>query len=206
MRRWQRATAWTLIASFAIAPLGACDGSAALDELPQVVLAAGAGTANKTTLVNVVPSRPARQLHAVTVEDERYLGDMARALGVTVETVLADNGLQEPVLKPGMVLQVRTSRDMVESFVARRDRRKAARAAAEEEKRQAKLKADADARAAKRQARMLARRKRVGRMMDTKPTGSLAPATTAGARDLSHGRHKVSVVVAPGEPWRTQPP
>ncbi|MSP93138.1 MAG: LysM peptidoglycan-binding domain-containing protein [Myxococcales bacterium] len=205
MRQWTRATAWALVASIATGPVCACDGGA-LEEIPRAMLAAGAGTAGKTTLVNVVPSRPPRQLHTVTVEEERYLGDMARALGVTVDSVLADNGMQEPTLKPGMVLQVRTTRDLIDAFVARRDRRKAEKAAAEEAKRQAKLKADADARAARRLARMQARRKRAGRGVEAKASAAGVTAPAAGARDLSHGRHKVSVVLAPGDPWAAPSP
>jgi ribosome-binding factor A len=183
----------------------ACDGVQALDKIPEAVLAAGGGTAGKTPMRNVVPSKPALALHEIRIEDERYLGDVARQLGAIVEAVVHDNDLRDTTLAPGQVLRVRTTRDLVDAFVDKRERRKAARAAAEEAKRVAKLKAEADARAAKRAAKLAARRKKLG--VKAPPNAAAATSTAAtGPRTLSTGRHQVSVVVVPGAPWQPPPP
>ena len=70
---------------------------------------------------------------------------------------MVDNGLTDHVLKPGMRLKVRTGRDLVDAYVAKREHRKQVKAAVEAARVAAKIKADAEARAAKRAARRLAR-------------------------------------------------
>ncbi len=121
------------------------------------IIAAGAGTAPRTPMHNVIPSKPTVEVHAITVNDERYLGDIARQLGVTVDGMLHDNQLIESTLKTGQVLRVHTSRDLVEAFEARRERRRVAKIAADEAKRVAKGKAEAEARAARKAKQRAAR-------------------------------------------------
>lgn len=177
MRRWWQGAAWLVLGSLA---LGGCEAGSALPRLPAAVLQAGDGSASKTRMRNVVPSRPAAIEHRVVVQDERYLGDIARQLGVTTDALRLDNDLADGPLKSGMVLKVRTSKDLVDAFEARRERIKQARIAAEEAKRQAKIKADAEARAAKRRARLEARRIR-GKGAKIKQVTEKAPANpTAG--------------------------
>lgn len=152
MRQWQRRTGWWLM--WQAASLGALSGCdhGSRDHLVLVtdrIIAAGAGTAPRTPMHNVIPSKPADEIHAITVKDERYLGDIARQLGVTVDGVLHDNQLTESTLKTGQVLRVHTSRDLVEAFETRRERRRVAKIAADEAKRVAKSKAEAEARAAR---------------------------------------------------------
>lgn len=161
MRGWLGITGRILVWP-ALAPLalGGCDGLPDLTQLPAAVAQAGHGTAGRTSTRNVIPSKPAQAVHQIQIEDERYLGDIARQLGVSVDGILRDNAMAETVLQRGMVLQVRTTRDLIVAFEARREQRKIAKAAAEEAKRQARLKAAAEARAARRLARLQARRDR----------------------------------------------
>jgi len=142
--------------------LPACEGIGSVSELPSRLAAAGAGTAARTRAANVIPSKPAVAEHVIVVEDERYLGDLARLLGVTVDAMVADNNLPDHTLQRGMQLKVRTGRDLVDAYVARREHRKQVKAAAEAARIAAKLKADAEARAAKRAARRLARMQKHG--------------------------------------------
>lgn len=156
MRRWARTTGWLLAWQAASGLcLPACDADVA--KLPGRIVAAGAGTAARTRTSNVIPSKPAAAEHEIVVEDERYLGDLARQLGVTVDSVVSDNNLADHSLQRGMRLKVRTGRDLVDAYVAKREHRKQVRAAAEAARIAAKIKADAEARAAKRAARRLAR-------------------------------------------------
>lgn len=141
---------WALVALF----VAGCEQPKALVRLRQDIVRAGAGSADQIPLRAVIPSRPAVETHTIVVEDERYMGDIARQLGVTVDTLLANNALREPTLQRGQVLRVQTSADLVSGYEARRAERQAAKIRRDEEKRQAKAKAEADARAAK----MLAKR------------------------------------------------
>jgi LysM repeat protein len=161
MRQWTRHTRWWLAAS-ALALVG-CEAGRDVVRVTDRIIAAGAGTAPKSPMHNVIPSRPAAVVHQITVQDERYLGDIARQLGVTVDGVLNDNKLTESSLKPGQVLDVRTSRDLVDAFEARRGRRIIAQRAAVEAKRVAKIKALADARAERKAKQRLAKLARHGK-------------------------------------------
>lgn len=164
MRLWQRHTGWWLAwqAASALALVG-CEASRNVAHVADQMLAAGAGTAPKTTMHNVIPSRPAAQVHAITVQDERYLGDIARQLGVTVDGMLHDNRLAESTLKPGQVLDVRTTKDLVDAFEARRERRQTAQKLAAEAKRAAKAKAEMEARAERKAKQRLAKLARRGK-------------------------------------------
>ncbi len=132
----------------------ACDRAPQIQEMTKQVVAAGAGTSERAPMRAVIPTRPAAEEHTIVVDDERYMGDIARQLGVTVDELLAMNKLAEPTLQRGQVLRVETTADLLNGWEARRAERKAAKLAKEQEKRAAKAKAEADARAAK----MLARR------------------------------------------------
>lgn len=172
----RRAVQWLVMPAVALGSLGGCEKGTRQDIVlvTDRIIAAGAGTAPRTLMSNVIPSKPASEVHAITVLDEHYLGDIARQLGVTVDGVLADNGLTESTLKPGQVLKVRTTRDLVEAFEARRERRRLARLAAEEAKRVAKAKAEAEARAAKKakqRAAKLARGHKGAKVVETVKAG-----------------------------------
>lgn len=118
-----------------------------LEKLSQSMLQASGGSASRTPMRTVVPSKPAAEVFVIGVEDERYLGDLCRQLGVTVDDVMRVNKLKDGTLKKGMALQVTTTRDLVTQFEARREHKRQLRIAAEEAKRIAKVKADAEARA-----------------------------------------------------------
>ncbi len=150
---WLRATQ---TASVGLAILAAgCDRAPQIHDVTQQMVAAGAGSSDHTAMRSVVPSRPAAEEHTIIVDDERYLGDIARQLGVTVDELLSKNRLAEPTLQRGQVLRVETTADLINGWEAHRAERKALKAQKEAEKRAAKAKADADARAAKALARRL---------------------------------------------------
>lgn len=170
MWRPSRWMAWLLVGQLGGGlVLGGCDSLQDLNGLSDKVLQAGSGTASRTTVRGVRPSRPTAAMHPVAIEDERYMGDIARQLGVTVDSILRDNGLTDNTLSPGMVLQIRTSKDLVDSFIARRDARKKAAIEVAAAKVRAKLKAQADERAAKRAARLALKRGRGHRPPVTAP-------------------------------------
>lgn len=133
-----------------------------VEALSAQVLQAGAGTAHKAAASNVVPTKAAPRQLRLTIEDERYLGDVARQLEVSVDALMRLNGLSDTLLKPGMQLQVETRADLVDRFVARRERRKADKVAAEEAKRQEKVRKEAEARAARRAKLIAARARKKG--------------------------------------------
>ena len=133
----------------------ACDRAPQIQEMTKQVVAAGAGSSERAPMRAVIPTRPAAEEHTIVVDDERYMGDIARQLGVTVDELLAMNKLQEPGLQRGQVLRVQTTADLLNGWEARRTERRAAKLAKEQEKRAAKAKAEADARAAKLLARRL---------------------------------------------------
>ncbi len=132
----------------------ACDRAPQINAMTRQMVEAGAGSAERAPMRAVIPTRPAAEEHTIVVDDERYLGDIARQLGVTVDEMLAVNKLAEPTLQRGQVLRVETTADLINGWEARRVERRAAKAAKEAEKRAAKAQAEADARAAK----MLAKR------------------------------------------------
>ena len=57
----------------------------------------------------VIPSAPPRQSFRVTVRDERYLADVARRLGTTVEAIIRDNQLPDSTIRTGQQLKVQTT-------------------------------------------------------------------------------------------------
>ena len=147
-------------ASLALALLltaAGCEGAPPLQEIGRSVVAAGSGSADRAPMRAVIPTRPSVATHTIVVEDERYVGDIARQLGVTVDEMLAQNRLSDPVLQRGQVLRVQTSADWIAGWEARRTERRVTKARREEEKRLAKAKAEADARAAKMLAKRLKR-------------------------------------------------
>ncbi|MBM4345501.1 MAG: LysM peptidoglycan-binding domain-containing protein [Deltaproteobacteria bacterium] len=174
--------------------LQGCAQKQDLQKLSVGVLQAGSGTAQKTQLQNVVPSKSPAERLTLIVEDERYLGDIARQLGTSVDALMALNQLADTLLQRGQVVLVETRRELVDQFVDKREKRKAARIAAEEAKRQDKLRKEAEARAAKRQKQLEARaRKRglkyVAAAPGTNDTGPTAVPLRAGEeRKLDHGR------------------
>mgnify|MGYP002628765055 FL=1 len=65
--------------------------------------------------LTVIPSAAPRQSFQVTVTDERYLADVARRLGTTVEAIIRDNHLPDSTIHAGQQLKVQsTSRRFVE--------------------------------------------------------------------------------------------
>ena len=159
-----------------------------LHKLSVGVIQAGSGTAAKTQLRNVVPSKAPTQRLNVTIEDERYLGDVARQLGTSVDAMLALNQMTDTLLQRGQVLLVETRREFVDHFVDKREKRKAAKLAAEEAKRQDKLRKEAEARAAKRHKQMEARAKKRGLKYVAKSDG--APDTGPTSVPLRHGEER----------------
>lgn len=149
----------------AVLALSACQQQPELKSLQRLsttMIEAGTGTAAKSAQRNVVPTKPAPEPLQLRIEDERYLGDVARQLGVTVDAMLEWNQLGDTLLKPGQFLAVRTTKELLDRFVERRERRKAARIAAEEAKRQDKLRKEAEARAAKRAKQVALRARKHG--------------------------------------------
>lgn len=137
-----------------LAGSAACDRAPEIERVTKQVVAAGSGSADRTKMRAVIPTRPAAEEHTIFVDDERYLGDIARQLGVTVDELLVKNKLAEPTLQRGQMLRVETTADLINGWEVRRAERKAIKAQKEAEKRAAKAQAEADARA----ARMLAKR------------------------------------------------
>lgn len=135
---------------------------AAVAGFSKKVIEDNAGTASRVITRNVVPSRQAAERLQVMIEDERYMGDVARQLGVSVDAMMRVNNLADTVLKPGTALQVDTTRDQLDRFVERRERRKGAKIAAEEAKRQEKVRIEAEARAARRAKAIAARARKRG--------------------------------------------
>lgn len=150
---WLRATRTASVALL-ITAVG-CDRAPELHRMTQQVVEAGAGSSQHTPMRAVIPTRPAAVEHTIVVDDERYLGDIARQLGVTVDEMLAMNKLAEPTLQRGQVLKVETTADLINGWEARRIERRALKAQREMEKRAAKAKAEADARAARQLAKRL---------------------------------------------------
>jgi LysM repeat protein len=128
--------------------------------LSEQVIRAGAGTAHKPAASNVVPSKAAPRQLVLAIEDERYLGDVARQLEVSVDAMMRLNGLSDTLLKPGM--QIKTRAELIDRFVLRRERRKADKIAADEAKRQEKVRKEAEARAARRAKQIAGRARKKG--------------------------------------------
>lgn len=177
----------------------ACLGCGKKDDLQKLsvqMIAASGGTAAKTSLSNVIPSKPPTKRLNLVIEDERFMGDVARQLGTSVDALLVLNNMTDTLLQCGQILLVDTSREMVDQFVDKRERRKAAKLAAEESKRQDKLRKEAEVRAAKRQKLMEARAAKRGIKLkptslaagtpDRGPTG--VPLRAGEARSMDHGQ------------------
>lgn len=56
--------------------------------------------------LTVISNEQPRRDYTVTVTDERYLSDVARRLGTTVEAIIRDNGLRDSQIRPGQQLKV----------------------------------------------------------------------------------------------------
>jgi LysM repeat protein len=134
-----------------------CESGQQAASVADQLLQAGSGTAPRTPMHNVVPSRSPIEQHVVTIVDERYLGDVARQLGVTVDSLLVDNGLSSNQLQPGQQLVVKTSRELVVAFEQAGNERRERKAAAERAKLEAKRKAEAEAKAARLAAKRAAK-------------------------------------------------
>lgn len=184
---------FVLVALVCAVAIGGCGKKEELHKLSTTMLVAGQGTAAKTQMRNVIPSKPAPQRLSVVIEEERYLGDVARQLGSSVDAMLALNKLTDTLLQRGQILLVDTSREMVEKFVDKRERRKAAKLAAEEAKRQEKLRKEAEVRAAKRQKLLEARAKKRGIKIAAAGTApdrgpSAVPLRSGETRQVGHGQ------------------
>lgn len=161
------------------------------------VIEANAGTASKVVTRNVVPSRQASERLQVVIEEERYLGDVARQLGVSVDAMMRANNLADTLLKPGATLQVDTTRDQLDRFLDRRERRKAAKIEAEEAKRQEKVRLEAEARAARRAKALAARARKRGLAVAMAPDGKTADLSQVPGSPLRPGQvrnHSAGVV------------
>ncbi len=146
----------------ALASQGGVAQGVSVEGFSKQMIEASAGTGGKVVTRNVVPSRQAAERLQVVIEDERYLGDVARQLGVSVDSMMRLNNLTDTALKPGVELQVDTTRDQLLRFEDRRERRKAAKIAADEAKRQEKVRLEAEARAARRAKALAARARKRG--------------------------------------------
>lgn len=177
MRRMRKMRKLATTTALLAMGLTGCEQSADLQKMTQQVVVAGAGSADRMPMRAVIPTRPAPETHTIVVDDERYLGDIARQLGVTVDAMLAENKLQEPVLQRGQVLRVQTTADLIDSWEARRTERRAAKLRKEEEKRLAKARAEADARAAKLLAKRLKKLK--GKAAEAALTAAKQPTNSA---------------------------
>lgn len=150
-----------MLCCLVLATVTACGRSEQVQSLAKDMLQAGSGTASPPQRT-VVPSKPPVEMQSLRIEDERYLGEIARQLGTTVDAIRAANQLGEGPLTAGMVLQVEASREAVDRYCALREQRKANQIAQAEAKRQAKLRAEAEARAAKRAKHLAARARKRG--------------------------------------------
>lgn len=162
--------------------------------LSEQMIRAGAGTAHKAAASNVVPSKAAPRQLVLTIEDERYLGDVARQLEVSVDAMMRLNGLSDTLLKPGMQLKVETRAELIDRFVARRERRKADKIAAEEAKRQEKVRKEAEARAARRAKQIAARARKRGAPVVAGQTGDLSQVPGTPLRPGQVRNHGAGVV------------
>ncbi len=79
--------------------------------------------ANRSSANNVIPTAEPIETFTVVVEKERYLSDIARALGSTVDDLMIDNDLGQSRLKPGLRLRVRTTSSRYARFLQRRERK-----------------------------------------------------------------------------------
>lgn len=166
-RLGRRSANWLLLAVMGAEALLGCQADPVVQRvsvqgLSEQVIRAGAGTAHKPATSNVVPSKAAARQLVLAIEDERYLGDVARQLEVSVDAVMRLNGLSDTLLKPGMQIKVETRAELIDRFVLRRERRKADKIAAEEAKRQEKVRKEAEARAARRAKQIAARARKKG--------------------------------------------
>ena len=84
--------------------LAGCDGLPALT---------GTGPKHRLT---VIPSAAPKQRFEVTIQTKRYLSDVARQLGTTVEAIIADNGLPDSSIAPGQRLKVRCTERRFNEF------------------------------------------------------------------------------------------
>lgn len=186
--------AQVLLCSLALACTGAlagCEASGEPVRLARLALEQATSEAAQPALrVEAVrPTRPPVDVHLIAIEDERYLGDVARQLGATVDSVMADNQLQDTALKPGMQLRVQTTADLVVQFEAAREARKARRAEREAAK-QAALEEKARLAAEERRRKSLeAKAKKLGVSVDKLMQGGELKTDNASSRHVKLPAH-----------------
>ncbi len=149
--RATRHIGWKVAALLAICP--ACELPGELHSLPEVA---------KGPSVVIQPSAPEFQRLSLTIDGERSVGAIARALGATVDDLLLDNDLRaSDTLKDGQELAIRTRPNLLRDYVERRaeaKRRKAELLAEREAAAKAEALAKAAEAAAKRRADRQAKR------------------------------------------------
>jgi len=149
--RGARHIGWKVAALLTICP--ACELTGELHSPPEVV---------KGPSVVIQPSAPEFQHLSLTIDGERSVGAIARALGATVDDLLLDNDLRaSDTLKDGQELAIRTRPNLLRDYVERRTeakRRKAELLAEREAAAKAEALAKAAEAAAKRRADRQAKR------------------------------------------------
>lgn len=135
--RGGRHIGWKLAAMLAICP--ACEMREAIAPLQDVA---------KGPAVVIQPSAPEFQRLSLTIDGERSVGTIARALGATVDDLVLDNDLRaSDTLKDGQQLVIRTRPNLLQDYVERRTEAKRRKAQLLAE-REAAAKAEALAKAA----------------------------------------------------------
>ncbi len=109
--------------------------------------------------LTVIPSAAPRSTFQITITDERYLSDVARRLGTTVETLIRDNHLPDATIHKGQTLQVRCTEAQHRAF----ERGQVARVERRLERARAHARRLAAKQAAKEQARLEKIRRRVNK-------------------------------------------
>lgn len=146
--RASRHIGWKIAALLAICP--ACELPAELHNVPELA---------KGPSVVIQPSAQEFQRLSLTIDGERSVGAIARALGTTVDDLMRDNDLRTgDTLKDGQDLAVRTRPNLLSEYVDRRAAAKRRRAELIAE-REAAAKADALTKAAEAAAKRRADRK-----------------------------------------------
>jgi hypothetical protein len=90
--------------------------------------------ADPTSRPMVIPTRPPVESLTLTIEGERSMARLAKALRTTVEELIADNQLASTQLREGMELRIRTTAPQLERYLAQRAARRAREAAKQQAK------------------------------------------------------------------------
>lgn len=139
---------WKLAALLAICP--GCELPANFQGVPEIA---------KGPSVVIQPSAPEFQRLSLTIDGERSVGAIARALGTTVDDLMRDNNLRTgDALQDGQDLAIRTRPNLLSDYVERRANAKRRRAELVAE-RAAAAKAEALTKAAEAAAKRRADRK-----------------------------------------------